>query len=164
MAQDLTLHKIHASAVPAALRRAREYRLLNEPAQAESICLDILAIQPRHDEALKLLILSLTDQFPERAGLVKRARRRVAELEGEYDRFYFAGLVLEREARAQLTKGHSAAFAHDLFMEAIARYDEAAPLRPRDNDEPILRRNSCLRTMAAEGLEPMHETGEHHLE
>lgn len=164
MAEDLSLHKIHPQAIPAALQKARDYRLLNEPAQAESICLDILAIEPEHPEALKMLIMALTDQFPERAGLVKRARRRVRELKHEYDRFYFSGLIREREARAHLVKGHSAAFAHDLFMEAISFYDRAEPLRPRNNDDPILRRNSCLRTLAAEGLEPMHETEEHPLE
>lgn len=164
MAEDLLLHKIHPQAIPAALEKARDYRLLNEPAQAESICLDILAVEPEHTEALKVLILTLTDQFRKRSGLVKRARRRVSQLEHEYDRLYFSGLICEREARAHLTKGHSAAFAHDLFMEAISFYERAERLSPENNDDPILRRNSCLRTLAAEGLEPMHETEEHLLE
>ena len=164
MADDLTLHKIHPAAVPAALAKARDYRLLNEPAQAESICLDILLIQPGHQDALKLLILALSDQFPHNAGLVRRARKRIGELKGEYDALYYSGLVLEREARAQLTKGHSAAFAHDLFMEAISFYERAESLRPENNDDPILRRNSCLRTLNAEGLQPMHDSDEHLLE
>jgi hypothetical protein len=164
MSDDLSLHKIHSAAVPAALQKARDYRLLNEPAQAESICLDILAIEPGHLEALKLLIMALTDQFPQRAALVKRAHRYVAKLQSEYDRLYFSGLVLEREARAHLLKGHSAAFAHDLFVKAIGFYRRAEPVRPANTDDPILRRNGCLRTMAAEGLEPMHEAEEHALE
>jgi hypothetical protein len=164
VARDLTLRRIHPGAVPAALERARVYRLLNEPQQAESICLDILAIEPRHQEALTTLIMAFTDQFPSRAGLVDRAKARVAELAGEYERLYFLGLVHEREARAHLTKGPSASFAHDLFLEAIACYERAETLRPPNNDDPILRRNGCLRTMAAEGLEPMAETEEQLLE
>ena len=103
-------------------------------------------------------------QFPHNAALVRRARKRAAQLTNEYDKLYFSGLILEREARAQLTKGHSAAFAHDLFMDAIAFYERAESLRPENNDDPILRRNSCLRTLTAEGLEPMHEGSEHPLE
>ena len=56
---------IHREAVPAALEKAKHYRLLNAPADAESICLDILEIDPDHQEALVVLILSLTDQFAE---------------------------------------------------------------------------------------------------
>ena len=164
MSRDLSLRRIHPAAVPAALERARVYRLLNEPEQAESVCLDILAIEPAHQVALETLIMALTDQFPSRAGLVGRARARVAELHGAYEKLYFMGLVLEREARAQLTKGPSAGFAHDLFMEAISFYERAEGLRPANNDDPILRRNGCLRTMSAEGLEPMMETDEQPLE
>jgi hypothetical protein len=164
MSDDRSLRRIHPAAVPRALELARHYRLLNEPAQAESICLDILAIEPKQPEALKTLILSLADQFKERAGLVRRAQARVAQLESEYERLYYSGVVLEREARAHLGKGHSASFAHDLFMQAISFYERAEPHRPESNDDPILRRNSCLRTIAVEGLEPMHETEEHLLE
>ncbi len=155
MDTKLSLRTIRPGAVPAALDKARQYRLLNEPEQAESICLDILEVQPQHPEALKTLIMALTDQFARRSDCVRRARLRVAQLPGEYERLYFHGLVLERDARAQLAKGKSAAFAHDLFMEAISFYERAESLRPEDNDEPILRRNSCLRTLWAEGLESL---------
>lgn len=153
MDSKLSLRTIHPGAVAAALDKARQYRLLGEPQQAESICLDVLAIQPEHAEALKTLIMALTDQFGQRSDCVRRARVRVAQLPGEYERLYFSGLILERDARSQLGKGLSAAFAHDLFMEAISFYERAESLRPEDNDDPILRRNSCLRTLWAEGLE-----------
>lgn len=162
--RDLTIRPIHAAAVPAALGRARQYRLLNEPQQTESICLDILAIEPRHQEALTMLIMALTDQFASRAGLVDVAKAHARELEAEYDRLYLLGVVLEREARAQLTRGPSAGFAYDLFIQAIACYERAEPIRPPDNDDPILRRNGCIRTMTAERLEPMAENEEQLLE
>ncbi len=34
------------TAVPAALEKANHYRLLNEAVEAESICLDIIEIEP----------------------------------------------------------------------------------------------------------------------
>lgn len=164
MADDLKLRKIRPVAIPLALEKATHYRLLNEPEQAESICLDVLAVEPDHPEALKTLLLALTDQFDTHAGAVKRARARVAQLPGEYERLYYAGLTCEREARAHLTRGVGAAFAHTLFLEAIDLYSRAEALAPEQNDDPILRRNSCLRTMDAEGLEPMAETSELPLE
>ncbi len=44
-------------------RKAERYRLLNEPAEAESICLDALAMEPDNHEALVTLLLALTEQF-----------------------------------------------------------------------------------------------------
>ena len=49
--------------VPEAIKKAEHYRLLNDPEQAESICLDILEVDPDNQEALVTLILALTDQF-----------------------------------------------------------------------------------------------------
>ncbi len=37
------LKPLSPQAIPAALEKAKHYRLLNEPGAAESICLDILA-------------------------------------------------------------------------------------------------------------------------
>src|SRR5205807_5788281 len=54
---------ISRDAVPLALEKAERYRLLNEPAQAESICLDVLAVDPENQQALVMLLLALTDQF-----------------------------------------------------------------------------------------------------
>src|SRR5690242_5924442 len=101
MDSKLSLRAIHPGAVAAALEKARQYRRLNEPEQAESICLDVLALQPENADALKTLIMALTDQFATRSDCVRRARVRLAQLTGEYDRLYYNGLILERDARAQ---------------------------------------------------------------
>jgi len=37
------LKTLSKNAIPGALEKAERYRLLNEPAEAESICLDVLA-------------------------------------------------------------------------------------------------------------------------
>ena len=58
-----TLKKIETSGIAHALEKAERYRLLNDPAQAESICRDVLEVEPAHQDALRHLILALTDQF-----------------------------------------------------------------------------------------------------
>ena len=69
------LKPLSIDAIPAALSKAERYRLLNEPDQAESICLDILAAEPDNRDALVMLLLALTDQFVTGDGqLVARAQ------------------------------------------------------------------------------------------
>ena len=50
----MTLKQISKAGVAAALQKAEKYRLLNEPEQAESICRDILAVEPQNQEVLWL--------------------------------------------------------------------------------------------------------------
>src|SRR3989442_7119311 len=57
------LKPLTQEAIPKALEKAERYRLLKEPAQAESICLDVLQIDPGNQQALVMLFLALTDQF-----------------------------------------------------------------------------------------------------
>ena len=52
------LKPLSKEAIPAALEKAERYRLLNEPAEAESICLDILAPDPENQQALIILLLA----------------------------------------------------------------------------------------------------------
>ena len=60
---DYKLKHISTSGIPEAIAKAELYRSLNEPEEAESICHDILAVEPRHQMALRLLGLALTDEF-----------------------------------------------------------------------------------------------------
>ena len=57
------LKKISAEGVPEALEKAERYRLLNEPRLAESICLDILEIEPANTRAIVTMLLAITDEF-----------------------------------------------------------------------------------------------------
>ena len=57
------LKPISAAGIGEALEKAERYRLLNEPSLAESICLDVLRIDPENQHALVMLLLALTDQF-----------------------------------------------------------------------------------------------------
>src|SRR6476661_5144535 len=60
---EFTLKAISPEGIDAALSKAELYRFLNEPEEAESICQDVLVVQPGHQLALRLLGLAITDQF-----------------------------------------------------------------------------------------------------
>jgi hypothetical protein len=156
---------ISTDAVAKAVEKAEHYRLLNEPEQAESICLDVLAAQPDHQIALRVLVLAMTDQFgtPRGAADVKQARAFVTRLTSEYERAYYTGLICERQARAQLARP-AGSLAYEPFREAMEWYEKAERIRPSGNDDAILRWNSCVRTMRRERLEPRGEERELPLE
>ncbi len=155
------LKTLSKEAVPAAVEKAKHYRLLNEPRQAESICRDVLAVDPAHEEALITLLLALTDQFVDRQGpAVREAREVLARLADEYHRRYYAGIVWERRARALLKlnapRCHHAAY--ERLRRAMAAFESAAEIRPPGNEEAILRWNTCARQIAEDPrLEPEPE-------
>jgi hypothetical protein len=147
------LKKIHAEAVPAALERAKHYRLLNDPHQAESICLDVLEVAPGHDEAQVVLLLALTDQFDSKLqDAFPRARDLAASLESDYERAYYGGLVCERRARAQVRRGGPGVGGaiYQWLERALHEYDRAARLSPAGNDEALLRWNACVRLIESD--------------
>ncbi|MFI5177684.1 MAG: hypothetical protein ACHQO8_03935 [Vicinamibacterales bacterium] len=146
----MQLKPLSKDAIPAALAKAERYRLLNEPGQAESICLDVLAVDPENQPAHVMLILALTDQFGEHpAGALQRAREILPALRDAYERAYYAGLICERRARAQLlTGGHgSSQAAREWLKDALQHYAAAETHRPPGNDDAILRWNACVRLL-----------------
>jgi hypothetical protein len=152
---EFKLKVLRPRAIPAALERAERYRLLNEPTQAESICLDILEADPENQQALILLLLSLTDQFGN-SHSVERASALLRRLSDEYHRAYYQGIVHERHARTQLYRSApgGAAIAYNLLREAMQCYEKAETMRPADNDEALLRWNTCARTIMSDQLQP----------
>jgi hypothetical protein len=139
---------ISREAVPLALKKAERYRLLDEPAEAESICLDVLAVEPQNQEALVMLLLSLTDQFGTGAPECFRlAQAVVPKLGGEYQRLYYSGIIWERHGRARAIMGGpgSAKAAYAWIRQAMDYFQRAEELRPPADDDAILRWNSCVR-------------------
>jgi hypothetical protein len=148
----LTLKPITREGIPAALDKAERYRLLNEPGGAESICLDVLAIEPDRQEALVTLLLSITDQFDDdTAAQVRRARDVLPRLRDAYKRAYYGGVIAERHAKALLRRGflRSGEAAYALLRDAMRSYEEAEKNPPAGDDEAILRWNTCARLLAA---------------
>ena len=147
---SMELKPITRAGIPAALQKAERYRLLNDSTAAESICLDVLRVEPENQHALVTLLLSITDQFPEDAvDAVKRARDVLPRLGDDYKRAYYAGIIAERKAKAVLRLGGPGAddVAHEWFQDAMRWYERAEAIRPAGNDEAILRWNTCQRML-----------------
>ena len=156
MMEPFAFKPISKAGIPRALEKAERYRLLNDPEGAESICLDILAVEPDHQGALVVLILALTDQFGPQSATqpTERARKCLARLTDQYERTYYEGLIHERGARAYLARGPSRVFAYDGFRDAMDAYEKASAIRPRGNDDAILRWNACVRAIELSHLRP----------
>ena len=95
-----TLKPISRDSVDGSLAKAERYRLLNEPSEAESICRDILEVDPANRQARVSLILALTDEIHSGQKCVFQRRGATAGLETAYDRAYYSGIAWERRAKA----------------------------------------------------------------
>jgi len=146
---DYALKHILPSGVDAAIEKADKYRELNQPAEAESICRDVLAVDPDNQLALRVLGLALTDQFDASGARVLEAQHIFGQLRDPYERAFYTGLSWERRAKAQVSTGLPSYALRPLFDEALAHYAEAEALRPPGNDDAILRWNSCVRALQA---------------
>ena len=149
------LKQLSREAIPTALDKALRYRLLEEPNEAESICQDILSIEPDNQQALVVLLLALTDRFSKgHAAGVRQARDLLSRLHDEYERAYYAGIICERQAKAWLQQGHPGAShdAYEFLSEAMSWFEKAEALRPPKNDDALLRWNTCARMIMANRL------------
>jgi hypothetical protein len=139
---------ISREAVPQALAKAERYRLLNQPAQSESVCRDILAVDPENQEALVILLLALTDQFGTSSpSCFDEALAVVPKLRGEYEQLYYSGIIWERRAQARALEGRpgSTQVAYGWICKAMDYYERAERIRPPADDDALLRWNSCVR-------------------
>jgi len=145
---EFTLKPLSLEAVPRALAKAERYRLLNEPGEAESICLDALEADPDNQEALVTMLLALTEQFDEDAtAALTRASACAARIQSEYERAYYTGIVWERRAKARIKRGvpDCGPRAYEWLREAMTWYEKAEAVRPPGNDDTLLRWNACAR-------------------
>lgn len=164
---DYKLKHISTSGIPEAIAKAELYRSLNEPEEAESICHDILAVEPRHQMALRLLGLALTDEFAGGSDRFREAEKIFQLLTDPYERHYYTGILYERRAKAQLKSGQPPAAVLTLFELALHSFAEAEKIRPAGNDDAILRWNRCVRLLqnpafGCEELEPEEVVFEAH--
>jgi len=147
---DLKLKTISKSGAAKAISKALSYRYLNEPEEAESICRDILAVEPDHQVALRLLGLAITDQFTGNVSdRYAEAESVFQSLTDRYERLYYTGLLHERQAKAQLRAGRPLRTLAALFENAMACFEQAEKIRPPDSEDAILRWNRCVRILQA---------------
>lgn len=143
--------------IDAALERAEHYRLLNEPREAESICRDILAIDPDNQRAVVLLVLALSEQLGDGSGGYEaEANELLGKLDSEYERNYYAGIICERRAKELLAHGTlgSGPMVYHLLRDAMAWFEKAEEVRAPGNDDSLLRWNTCARIILKNKLRP----------
>ena len=145
---EIKLKTISKSGVPEAMAKAELYRYLNEPEEAESICLDILAADPDNMLARRMLGLAITDQFKggpaDRYAEVQRIFQGLAD---PYEKHYYLGLLCERRVKAQLHAGQPAHTLLPLLEQAMQHFAEAEKRHPPGNDDAVLRWNRCVRLL-----------------
>lgn len=141
---------ISPESVAGALAKAERYRLLNEPGEAESICRDILEIEPENLQAAYSLILALTDQIPDDGHAFDHALSAIDRLQSPYDRAYYSGIAWERRAKARHLRGGQGShhYVYDWITHALQLFAEAESLRAPGNDDAVLRWNACVRFLA----------------
>ncbi|HUM46881.1 MAG TPA: hypothetical protein PLD84_08135 [Chitinophagales bacterium] len=154
------LKPISKAGIPEALEKAERYRFLNEPWLAESICLDILQVDPENHKAIITMLLAITEQFGKYTSAdVNHARQFLLRLSDEYERLYFSGIVCERQGKAILSQGMTGGHfaAYEWLREAMDYYERAEAIRPSGNDDAILRWNTCARLIMRNNLKARDE-------
>jgi hypothetical protein len=149
------LKPLSQEAIPAALEKAVRYRLLNEPGEAESICHDVLRIDPENQQALTTLLLAMTDRFGKGYAVgIGQAQDVLHRLRDPYERAYYAGIISERRAKAQLHQGSPGcnSAAYEFLREAMTWFEKAEAIRPSGNDDALLRWNACVRIITENKL------------
>lgn len=136
---------IARESIERALAKAERYRLLNEPEEAESICRDVLAVDPSNQPAIICLILAHTDAFRDPGAEPSEARALLLRLAGAYERAYYAGVIDERWAKALHQSKYGSDAVRPLIESAMKKFDDADNLAPAGNDDAILRWNACAR-------------------
>jgi tetratricopeptide (TPR) repeat protein len=142
-----SLKQIPRANLEAAIAKAAHYRDLNQPEEAESICRDVLDVDPGNQQAWKILGLAITDQFATgQVGLLEEAVEAFERLGDEYERVYHVGVAWERAAKAHLERNeaHSAVTS---FEHALRLFEKAEHMRP-DSPDPVLRWNRCVRLLS----------------
>lgn len=146
---EFKLKTISKDGIAEAFSKIALYRSLNEPEEAESICCDILAVEPDNNMAQRMLGLALTDQFTGQVtDRYAEAQSLFENLADPYERHYYKGLLFERSAKAQMRAGRPPQVLVALFKEAMRYFEEAERIRPPANDDSVLRWNRCVRLLS----------------
>jgi len=143
----LQLKPLSKNSIPKALVRAKHYRLLNEPWQAESICRDILKVEPNHQRTLSYLILAITDQFGNEKSSSVEAKKLCAHLKSKFEQKYYQGIIAERLGKTTLQRNTPRVkyIAYEHYRTAMEFFEEAEVIQPKGNHDAVLRWNACVR-------------------
>ena len=151
MHHELALKSLKGHDLIAALDKANVYRALNQPEEAESICQDILAVDPDNQAAQRTLGLAITDRLADSVSLFDEAMKVFGKLTDSYERKYHEGIAWERLGKARLSRGESHGALTSL-EQALEHYEDAEALGPKSAADPVLRYNRCVRLMQSDRL------------
>ena len=145
----LELKPVSKDLIPKALVKANHYRLLNDAWQAESICRDILQVDPNHQLVLLCLILAITDQFENEKGRAKseEAKELCTQLNSKFEQKYYQGIIAERLGKTALLRNTPRIkyIAYEYFINAMDYFEDAEKIQPKGNQDAVLRWNACIR-------------------
>jgi len=157
MNPPLALKELTPAEIPDALERAAHYREIDESAQAESICHDVLLVDPANQRAHVLLLQTLCDRFGRgyRVDFLQ-ALEILPQIEDPYSRAFYAGFICDHKAHALLCDPENGCRydAYEYLSEAMECYEKAENLRPGGCSEARQRWNACARIISANHLEP----------
>lgn len=142
------LKAISKDTIPAAFERAERYRQMNEPMDAESICHDILTIDPDNQRALKTLLLALSEQFGNSLyPAYEKAMEILSRLKDDYSKTFYEGIIYERRAKALIMRNGlgTGRMAYEWLRNAMHSYEKAIELDRSRNDDAVMRWNTCAR-------------------
>jgi len=146
--KPIVLKTLSKDAIPDALEKAERYRLLGEPQEAESICRDILDIDPNNQDAQITLLLAISDEFKNQlTPAFTQAQEVLEQLGDDYCKAYYGGIICERRAKAHLQSGSpsSGHMAYEWFRRAMDKYETALTTCSPGNQNAVLRWNTCAR-------------------
>jgi hypothetical protein len=130
------LKPLHREAIPAALEKANRYRLLNEPGAAESIYSRHPCVEPENQEALKNIVLAMSDRFGKDYAVGdSHINDFVAKLSDAYEKAYYTRHRL-RTPRERLRSKKGGLQAYELFTQAMEWFEKAEAIRPAGNRRP----------------------------
>lgn len=159
------LKPISKEGIESAINKAEHYRLLNQPRLAESICLDVLEVDPQNQKTNIILLLALSDQFGQSHPSAPMQAQMIADnLLDEYSKLYYNAIIHERQGNVALASSipGSDFDAFEWYSEAMELYEKAdAVSRDSKNDDPSLRWNTCARIIMGGNLceRPRDEEG-----
>jgi DNA-directed RNA polymerase subunit F len=154
------LKRLNKEAIPAALEKAKQYRLLNEPSASQSICLDILEVEPENQDALVTIVLAMSDRFSRDYSIGdSQIQTYLAKISDEHQRAYYTGIIYERRAKAILKKNvkGTEATIFELFRQAMEWFERAEAASSTKNDNAVLRWNECARIIDSNKLAPQEK-------
>ena len=122
MTEHFKLKPISKESIPRAIQKAERYRLINQSWAAESICRDVLEIDPSNQQVLVMFVLALTDQLADDHGRIMRVvRETLPRIADPYQKAYYTGIASERSGQALLHRGSmgSGVMAYDALRDAM---------------------------------------------